>query len=195
MLSFFFPCSGHPPGLDHAVWDAEHLKKKKKSATHSWQILKAETCLLPAAAFAGQLYLRELDLSNNSLHNFQYGVLEDLYFLRKLSLGDNPWVCDYNIHYLIYWLKHHPGVQYSGLTCAEPAEFKGWRVEDYVKTYNGECPKDRQTGGIDMGQGGLGGTDNEAQEVVGDTVETSNGPLPRPLQRKRLNGIEVFRLS
>lgn len=166
----------------------------QKSAT-SWQFTKAETCPLPAAAFAGLLYLRELDLSNNSLHNFQYGVLEDLYFLRKLSLGSNPWICDYNIHYLVYWLKHHPGVQYSGLTCAEPEEFKGWRVEDYVKTYNGECPKDRLTGGIDVGQGGLGGSDNEAQEVVGDRVETSRERLPRPLLRKRLNGIEIIRLS
>lgn len=171
------------------------MQNIQKSATHNWQFLKAETCLLPAAAFAGLLYLRELDLSNNSLQNFQYGVLEDLYFLRKLLLGSNPWICDYNIHYLIYWLHHHPGVQYSGLTCAEPEEFKGWRVEDYVKTYNGECPKDRQTSGIDMGQGGLGGTDNEAQEVVRDIIETSRGRLPRPLLRKRLNGIEIIRLS
>ncbi|TWW64609.1 leucine-rich repeat-containing protein 17 isoform X3 [Takifugu flavidus] len=147
---------------------------------------------IETAAFAGLLYLRELDLSNNSLHNFQYGVLEDLYFLRKLSLGNNPWVCDYNIHYLIYWLKHHPGVQYTGLICAEPEEFRGWRVEDYVKTYNGECPKDRQTGGMDTGQGALGGTDNEAQEVAG---ETDRGGLPQPLLRKRINGIEIIRLS
>lgn len=157
--------------------------------------IKAGPSLLLAAAFAGLLYLRELDLSNNSLHNFQYGVLEDLYFLRKLSLGNNPWVCDYNIHYLIYWLKHHPGVQYTGLICAEPEEFQGWRVEDYVKTYNGECPKDRKTGGMDTGQEALGGTDNEAQDVVGDTVETGRGRLPRPLLRKRLNGIEIIRLS
>lgn len=159
------------------------------------QLIKARTSLFLAAAFAGLLYLRELDLSNNSLHNFQYGVLEDLYFLRKLLLENNPWVCDYNIHYLIYWLKHHPGVQYTGLTCAEPEEFRGWRVEDYVKTYNGECPKDRQTGVMDTGQGGLGGTENEAQEVVGDTVETDGGRLPRPLLRKRLKGIEIIRLS
>ncbi|KAK0131340.1 Leucine-rich repeat-containing protein 17 [Merluccius polli] len=93
------------------------------------------------AAFSGLLHLRELDLSNNSLQHFQYGVLEDLYFLRRLSLAGNPWVCDYSVHYLIYWLKHHPGVFHSGLRCAEPKEFRGWRVEDYVKTYNGECPK------------------------------------------------------
>lgn len=172
------------------------MQNIRKSLTHNWHFIKAEPCLLPAAAFAGLLYLRELDLSNNSLHNFQYGVLEDLYFLRKLSLGNNPWICDYNIHYLIYWLKHHPGVQYSGLTCAEPDEFRGWRVEDYVKTYNGECPKDRQTGGIDVGWAGLGGTDtdNEAQEVMGDTVVTRRGRLPRPLL-KRLKGIEIIRLS
>lgn len=43
----------------------------------------------------GLLHLRELDLSNNSLHFIQYGVLEDLYFLSKLKLERNPWVCDY----------------------------------------------------------------------------------------------------
>lgn len=149
--------------------------------------------LLLPAAFAGLLHLRELDLSNNSLHYFQYGVLEDLYFLRKLSLENNPWICDYNIHYLIYWLKHHPGVLYTGLICSEPQEFRGWRVVDYVKTYNGECPKDKQTGRMDTGQGGQGGTDNEAQEAVGETGEGEL--LPRPLKKKKLNKFEIIRLS
>ncbi|XP_029968845.1 leucine-rich repeat-containing protein 17 [Salarias fasciatus] len=149
---------------------------------------------IDTAAFAGLLYLRELDLSNNSLHHFQYGVLEDLYFLRKLSLDDNPWVCDYNIHYLIYWLKHHPGVYYTGLTCAEPREFRGWRVEDYVKTYNGECPKERQTEGTDAGQGPQGGSENEAQEVVGETGEAHGDRLPQHL-RKKPKKFEVIRLS
>ncbi|KAK7913617.1 hypothetical protein WMY93_013828 [Mugilogobius chulae] len=115
------------------------------------------------AAFAGLLYLRELDLSNNSLRYFQYGVLEDLYFLRTLSLNHNPWTCDYNIHYLVYWLKHHPGVSYTGLVCSEPAEFRGWRVEDYVKTYNGDCPKDKQND-FEISPGTQGG-ENEAQET------------------------------
>ncbi|CAJ1054956.1 leucine-rich repeat-containing protein 17-like [Xyrichtys novacula] len=150
---------------------------------------------LDTAAFDGLLYLRELDLSNNSLHYFQYGVLEDLYFLRKLTLDNNPWICDYNIHYLNYWLKHHPGVFYTGLICSEPQEFRGWRVEEYVKTYNGECPKDRQIGGTDTGQGGQGGSDNEAQEVVGETGEGQGGRLPRPIKEKKRNGIEIIRLS
>lgn len=148
------------------------------------------------AAFAGLLYLRELDLSNNSLQHFQYGVLEDLYFLRQLSLGDNPWVCDYNIHYLVYWLKHHPGVLYTGLTCSEPQEFRGWRVEDYVKTYNGECPMDKQTGGgADRGQGG---TNVEAQEVVvgGEMANGDGEGLAQPLRRKTQNKkFEIIRLS
>lgn len=150
---------------------------------------------LDTAAFAGLLYLRELDLSNNSLHYFQYGILEDLYFLRKLSLDNNPWICDYNIHYLVYWLKHHPGVFYTGLVCSEPPEFKGWRVEDYVKTYNGECPKDRQIGGVDTGQGGQGGSENEAQEVPGETGEGQGGVLPQPIKDRKANGIEIIRLS
>ncbi|KAK7130156.1 hypothetical protein R3I93_019707 [Phoxinus phoxinus] len=101
---------------------------------------------IDTAAFMGLLHLGELDLSNNSLRFFQYGVLEDLYFLKKLSLGENPWVCDYNIHYLIYWLKHHRGVSHTGLVCSEPEEFRGWPVENYVKTYNADCPKDKQLG-------------------------------------------------
>lgn len=148
------------------------------------------------AAFAGLLYLRELDLSNNSLQNFQYGVLEDLYFLRQLSLGDNPWVCDYNIHYLVYWLKHHPGVLSTGLVCSEPQEFRGWRVEDYVKTYNGECPMDKQTGG--GAEQGQGGGDVEAQEVVvrGDMGDGGGDRPAQPLRRKTpKEKFEIIRLS
>ncbi|XP_031140754.2 leucine-rich repeat-containing protein 17 [Sander lucioperca] len=150
---------------------------------------------IDTGAFAGLLYLRELDLSNNSLHYFQYGVLEDLYFLRKLSLENNPWICDYNIHYLIYWLKHHPGIFYTGLICSEPQEFRGWRVEDYVKTYNGECPMDKQTGGMDTGQGVEGGMDNEALEVVADMGDGQGERLPRPLKEKKSNRFEIIRLS
>lgn len=151
-------------------------------------------CSTSPAAFAGLLYLRELDLANNSLHYFQYGVLEDLYFLRKLSLENNPWICDYNIHYLIYWLKHHSAVLYSGLICSEPQEFRGWRVEDYVKTYNGECPKDKQTGGMDTEQGGQDGTDNEVQEVLGEAGVSEGEHLPQPLKKKP-NKFEIIRLS
>ncbi|KAM4615515.1 leucine-rich repeat-containing protein 17 [Polymixia lowei] len=150
---------------------------------------------IDTAAFAGLLYLRELDLSNNSLHNFQYGVLEDLYFLRRLSLDNNPWICDYNIHYLIYWLKHHPGVYHSGLVCSDPKEFRGWPVAEYVKTYNGECPKDRQTGQTDTGQGGQAGTDNEAQELLGETDEEMAERLPRPLRDRKRKKFEIIRLS
>ncbi|XP_063304222.1 leucine-rich repeat-containing protein 17 [Pelobates fuscus] len=95
------------------------------------------------AAFSGLLNLHELDLSNNSLTNFQYGVLEDLYFLKNLWLRDNPWKCDYHIHYLFYWLKHHYNVNYNGLECKSPQEFKGWFVGKYVRSYYEECPKEK----------------------------------------------------
>lgn len=82
-------------------------------------------------------------MSNNNLQNFDYGVLEDLYFLKLLWLGDNPWRCDYNIHYLYYWLKHHYNVHYNGLECKTPEEYKGWSVGKYVRSYYEECPKDK----------------------------------------------------
>ncbi|XP_066038924.1 leucine-rich repeat-containing protein 17 [Chamaea fasciata] len=95
------------------------------------------------AAFSGLNNLEELDLSNNSLQNFEYGVLEDLYFLKILWLRENPWRCDYSIHYLFYWLKHHYNVHYNGLECKMPEEYKGWSVGKYVRSYYEECPKDK----------------------------------------------------
>ncbi|KAM9831986.1 leucine-rich repeat-containing protein 17 [Neosynchiropus ocellatus] len=163
------------------------LSKDLKLLNLSWNALQR----VDTAAFAGLLYLRELDLSNNRLHHFQYGVLEDLYYLRTLRLDQNPWTCDYNIHYLVYWLKHHPGVSHSGLFCSEPPEFQGWRVEDYVKTYNGECPKDRQLGPADgTGQGAAAGTG--PQEV---TRETEEEPQPGPLKEKKREKFEIIQLS
>lgn len=66
-------------------------------------------------------------------------------------------------------------------------------MEEYVKTYNGECPKDKQTGGVDTGQGGQGGSDNDAQEAGGETGEGER--LPRPLKEKKPNRFEIIRLS
>ncbi|XP_006633509.1 leucine-rich repeat-containing protein 17 [Lepisosteus oculatus] len=139
---------------------------------------------IDTTAFSGLLYLRELDLSNNSLQYFQYGVLEDLYFVQKLVLGNNPWKCDYNIHYLIYWLQHHYSVEYSGLICSSPVEFKGWLVEDYVKTYNGDCPKDKLPGQTDNLQ--------ETNADADDEEETDIQPSPI---RGRERTIKIIRLS
>lgn len=136
------------------------------------------------AAFTGLLNLGELDLSNNSLRYFQYGVLEDLYFLKKLSLEDNPWICDYNIHYLIYWLKHHPSVSHTGLVCSEPEEFRGWPVENYVKTYNADCPKDMQLGQVP----GPDPAGIMAQEL---TAQIDEEELPSRVPKK----FEIIRLS
>ncbi|KAJ8008792.1 hypothetical protein DPEC_G00082100 [Dallia pectoralis] len=177
-----------------------HLRPKEFVASRDLKLLNLSSNSLgqiATAAFAGLLYLQELDLSNNSLHYFPYGVLEDLYFLRKLNLGENPWICDYNIHYLIYWLKHHPGVSYSGLVCKQPQEFRGWLVENYVKTYNGECPKDkeRQPGRDDTGldQNETDAEMGTPQELVAQVEEEVF--LPRPLRDRRPKKYDVIRLS
>ncbi|CAB1323073.1 unnamed protein product, partial [Coregonus sp. 'balchen'] len=81
----------------------------------------------------------DFDLSINSLRFFHYGVLEDLYLMSLLRLGGNPWVCNYSIHYLVYWLCLHPGVTHSGLLCHSPPELRGKSVEDYVHSYNRAC--------------------------------------------------------
>ncbi|KAM4676674.1 leucine-rich repeat-containing protein 17 [Discoglossus pictus] len=107
--------------------------------------------VIDPAAFSGMMNLRELDLSNNTLYNFQYGVLEDLYFLKRLWLKENPWRCDYHIHYLFYWLKHHYDVNYNGLECRSPDEYKGWFVGRYVRSYYEECPNEKFQASVDRG--------------------------------------------
>ncbi|XP_039891686.1 leucine-rich repeat-containing protein 17 isoform X1 [Simochromis diagramma] len=176
----------------------KHLKPKHFVLSKDLKLLNLSSNNLhhiDTAAFAGLLYLRELDLSNNSLQYFQYSVLEDLYFLRKLSLDNNPWFCDYNIHYLNYWLKHHPGVHHTGLICSGPPEFKGWRVADYVKTYNGECPVDKQTEGTDTGQGAQEQSENDAQKPGMDNSDGQGANLPQHLKKAAPNKFKIIRLS
>ncbi|XP_015243764.1 PREDICTED: leucine-rich repeat-containing protein 17-like [Cyprinodon variegatus] len=185
-------------GIDMSNNIIKHLRPKQFLLSKELKLLNLSSNKLEkidTAAFAGLLHLRHLDLSNNSLRYFPYGVLEDLYFLRKLNLDNNPWMCDYYIHYLVYWLKHHPAVSFTGLICSEPEEFRGWRVEDYVKTYNGECPIDKQIEDNDNGQGAHGGSENEAQQVMGEMAEGQLDLLPQPIRKKEPNEIDIIRLS
>ncbi|KAA8590239.1 hypothetical protein FQN60_014173 [Etheostoma spectabile] len=138
----------------------------------------------------GLLHLRELDLSDNSLHFVQYGVLEDLYFLSQLKLGGNPWVCDYSIHYMVYWLHLHPGVRHSGLLCHSPPEHTGKSVAKYVHSYNGECPKDRHQNRTDPDQTNpeLWNTPMEVQgELEEEELEPSHLRGPQKYQIIRLS--------
>ncbi|KAF6735622.1 Leucine-rich repeat-containing protein 17 [Oryzias melastigma] len=137
----------------------------------------------------GLLHLQELDLSDNDLHFVQYGVLEDLYFLSRLKLGGNPWVCNYSIHYMVYWLRLHPAVKHSGLWCHSPSEFARERVEDYVQSYNRECPKDKQSSRTepDTLDPVNWGTAMELQGEVEEDLEPSHLRAPKKY--------EVYRLS
>ncbi|MEQ2315840.1 hypothetical protein AMECASPLE_026566, partial [Ameca splendens] len=138
-------------------------------------------------SLSGLLHLHELDLSSNRLHVLQYGVLEDLYFLSKLQLGGNPWVCNYNIHYMVYWLRLHPGVRHSGLLCQSPLEYIDERVEDYMDSYNRECPKDRQLSSPDQNQDtDLWGTPMELQGEIEEELEPSHLRAPQKYQIFRL---------
>ncbi|XP_034032611.1 leucine-rich repeat-containing protein 17-like isoform X2 [Thalassophryne amazonica] len=141
------------------------------------------------ASLFGLLHLRELDLSDNNLHTVQYGVLEDLYFLSQLKLGGNPWVCNYSIHYIVYWLHLHPGVRYTGLICHSPPEHASDSVEVYVHSYNRECPKDRQHSKMDQGHTDpqLWNTPLELQGELEEELEPSHLRKPQKY--------EIFRLS
>lgn len=175
-----------------------HLKAKEFQSAKSLKTLNLSSNNmehLDTASMAGLLHLRELDLSNNLLHFIQYGVLEDLYFLSALKLGGNPWVCDYSIHYMVYWLRLHPGVRHSGLLCRSPPEYVGDRVEEYVSDYNRGCPKERPHRGPLSDQ-----TDPE----LWNTPLEENGPLEvqgeleeelEPSHLRAPQKYQIFRLS
>lgn len=98
----------------------------------------------------------------------------------------------FSIHYMVYWLRLHPGVRHSGLLCRSPPEHTGESVEEYVHSYNRECPKDRQHSRADQDQ-----TDpelwNTAMEVQGEfeeELEPSHLRAPQKYQIIRLSWLK-----
>ncbi|XP_037538727.1 leucine-rich repeat-containing protein 17 [Nematolebias whitei] len=169
-----------------------HLKPRDFQGARSLRILNLSSNNmehLDTASLSGLLHLHELDLSDNKLSSVQYGVLEDLYFLSQLKLGGNPWVCDYNIHYMVYWLRLHPGVKYSGLLCHSPLEYSGESVQEYVHSYNRECPKDKQLSRPNQDQTDpeLWETAMELQGEVEEELEPSHLRAPQKYQIIRLS--------
>ncbi|KAM6937976.1 leucine-rich repeat-containing protein 17-like [Xenentodon cancila] len=169
-----------------------HLRLSNFQETRSLRILNLSNNNMEhidKGSLSGLLHLHELDLSDNNLHFIQYGVLEDLYFLSQLKLGGNPWVCNYSIHYMVYWLRLHPGVRYSGLRCHSPLEYTGENVEEYVHSYNRECPKDRQISRKDYDQMDpeLWDTPMEVQGEPEEELEPSHLRVPEKYQFIRLS--------
>ncbi|KAK2842134.1 hypothetical protein Q5P01_012334 [Channa striata] len=169
-----------------------HLKARDFQSARSLRTLNLSNNnmeRMDTASLSGLLHLRELDLSDNSLRFVQYGVLEDLYFLSQLKLSGNPWVCNYSIHYMVYWLRLHPGVKHSGLVCHSPPEHTGERVEKYVSSYNRECPKDRQHSKTDQDQTDpeLWNTAMEVQGELEEDLEPSNLRAPQQYEIIRLS--------
>ncbi|XP_072291439.1 leucine-rich repeat-containing protein 17-like [Eucyclogobius newberryi] len=178
--------------LDLSHNSIRHLKAKEFQGVKNLKFLNLSSNNmehLDTASLTGLLHLRELDLSNNLLHFVQYGVLEDLYFLSQLKLGGNPWVCDYSIHYMVYWLRLHPAVKYSGLLCRSPPDYTGERVEEYVNNYNRGCPKERPYNrpNTDQTDPEVWNTPMELQAELEEELEPSHLRVPQKY--------EIFRLS
>lgn len=74
------------------------------------------------------------------------GDFDRSHFYRHLGPSVTIYIPPPSIHYMVYWLHLHPGVKHSGLTCHSPLEHTGESVEEYVNSYNRECPKGRQRG-------------------------------------------------
>lgn len=99
------------------------------------------------------------------------------------------WCFFSSIHYMVYWLRLHPGVRHSGLLCHSPPEHAGEIVEDYVHSYNKACPMDRQHNREDQDQ-----TDpelwNDPMEGQGESEEDLE---PSPLRAPQK--YHIIRLS
>ncbi|KAM9753578.1 leucine-rich repeat-containing protein 17-like isoform 1-T4 [Menidia menidia] len=178
--------------VDLSLNSIRHLRPRDFHEARSLRILKLNNNNMEhidRGAFFGLLHLKELDLSENGLRFVHYGILEDLYFLSWLNLEGNPWVCDYSIHYMVYWLRLHPGVQHSGLLCYTPPEHAGESVEDYVQSYHRDCPSDRQLSRTDQDQTDveLSNTLMEAQGEVEEELEPRHLRAPQKYQIIRLS--------
>ncbi|XP_034541694.1 leucine-rich repeat-containing protein 17-like [Notolabrus celidotus] len=166
-----------------------HLKAKNFHGAKSLRTLNMSHNSMEnidKASLSGLLHLRELDLSNNSMHFIQYGVLEDLYFLSQLKLEGNPWVCDYSIHYMVYWMRLHPAVRHSGLLCRSPPQHTGMPVQEYVDWYNTDCPKDRQRSRADETDPELWNTPMEVQGELEEELEPNHLRAPKKYEIYRL---------
>ncbi|KAJ3596737.1 hypothetical protein NHX12_003141 [Muraenolepis orangiensis] len=141
---------------------------------------------LEKASLSGLLHLRELDLSDNDLHFVQHGVLEDLYFLSLLKLGGNPWVCNYSIHYMVYWLRLHSGVRQFGLQCRSPVEHTGERVEKYVDSYYRGCPREKLQGREE--------SEEETDPKLWESLQEAQGGSEEELEPSHLRGPQKYKI-
>ncbi|CAL8345513.1 unnamed protein product [Lota lota] len=69
----------------------------------------------------------QLNLHNNLLTILPNGLLDDLPYLRSVTLHGNLWACDCGVLYLRAWLIHQPSSRLSSLniSCTSPPSLRG----------------------------------------------------------------------
>uniref|UniRef100_UPI00358FECCD leucine-rich repeat-containing protein 17-like n=1 Tax=Myxine glutinosa TaxID=7769 RepID=UPI00358FECCD len=121
------------------------IKLLRAKEFHSYKMLKSLNLRnnslqsIRADAFFGLHMLEHMDMRDNKLQTLEFGTLQDMYALQTLLIEDNPWKCDYYIHYLVYWLRYHSNVVYGDPICAEPFEFHSWTLVNYMRHYYTGC--------------------------------------------------------
>lgn len=94
-----------------------------------------------------------------------------------------------SIHYMMYWLRLHPVVRPSGLMCRSPPEYTGESVEEYVRSYNRGCPKERQQSPRDQ---------TESDELLWNSLEEVQGEPEEEIEPSHLRQpqkYQIIRLS
>lgn len=98
---------------------------------------------------------------------------------------------------MVYWLRLHPGVKHSGLICRSPLEYTGESVEEYVNSYNRECPKGRQRGQArqDQTDSEPWDTQREAQGEIEEEEPPQHQQQPPPRSLSLWKKYGIIRLS
>nr|XP_033322063.1 leucine-rich repeat transmembrane protein FLRT1-like [Megalopta genalis]XP_033322064.1 leucine-rich repeat transmembrane protein FLRT1-like [Megalopta genalis] len=88
-----------------------HVPKLRTTSLTELNLDSCQISHLPSDTFSGLPRLQRLNLSNNLMIQLSRSVLQKLPHLKEISLEENPWSCNKDMHQLYRHLVHH-GVKF-----------------------------------------------------------------------------------
>ncbi|KAL3055851.1 hypothetical protein OYC64_018534 [Pagothenia borchgrevinki] len=136
-------------------------------------------------AFENLTSLITLHLNSNNLTTFPFPVFQPVYFLARLFLFRNPWVCDCSLEWLKEWMESYKLVR--DVPCASPSSVAGLDLSEVVfARVNDTC--------VDPGELNL---TTVSSQIVATTENRFNNLVSKLLQQELReemgNGTESLR--
>ncbi|KAF3843678.1 hypothetical protein F7725_002527 [Dissostichus mawsoni] len=136
-------------------------------------------------AFENLTSLITLHLNSNNLTTFPFPVFQPVYFLARLFLFRNPWVCDCSLEWLKDWMESYKLVR--DVPCASPSSVAGLDLSEVVfARVNDTC--------VDPGELNL---TTVSSQIVATTENRFNNLVSKLLQQELReemgNGTESLR--